>query len=178
MKMLENDHIRLRAPEPEDLDILYKWENNTEWWQYGSSIVPFSRFALKQYLIQSKQDIYQDKQLRLMVELKSTHATIGSIDLYDFDPFHLRAGVGILVDENYHRQGYASQILELLEAYCFGFLRLNQLYAVVPVQNTRSINLFKKSGYILSGTLQKWLSSGDFYEDATLFQKINHKTYG
>ena len=40
-KLLENSNIRLRAPEPEDLEILYKWENDTSLWEYGASITPY-----------------------------------------------------------------------------------------------------------------------------------------
>ena len=37
-KLLENKTIQLRAIEPEDLEVLYKWENDTDVWKYGSEI--------------------------------------------------------------------------------------------------------------------------------------------
>lgn len=172
-RMLENDHIRLRAVEPEDLDVLYGWENDSDLWKYGSSIAPFSRFVIKQYLVDSKQDIYQNRQLRLMVERKEDNTAIGTVDLYDFDLFHKRAGVGILIDRKYRGKGYARQTLLLLDTYCFGFLNLNQLYSFVSEKNTESIGLFKKAGYIVSGTLKKWSFSGDSFEDVQVMQKLN-----
>ena len=33
MIYLENKKIKLRALEPEDLDFLYKWENDTKFWK-------------------------------------------------------------------------------------------------------------------------------------------------
>ena len=33
MKLLENERIILRALEPEDLDVLYRWENDASLWQ-------------------------------------------------------------------------------------------------------------------------------------------------
>jgi diamine N-acetyltransferase len=51
----------------------------------------FFRYSIKQYLIDYKHDIYVDKQLRLMVTLRETDECIGTVDLYDFDPFHRRA---------------------------------------------------------------------------------------
>ncbi len=68
---------------------------------------PFSRFTLKQYLIDSRHDIYVDKQLRLIVELKESAEPAGAVDLYDFDPFNRRAGVGILIDKKFRKQGWA-----------------------------------------------------------------------
>lgn len=171
-ELLENNNIRLRAPEPEDLDVLYRWENDTNLWTLGASIAPFSRYSLRQYLIDSKQDIYIDKQLRLMVELKRSGEVIGTVDLYDFDPFHRRAGVGILIDGKHRRQGYGLQVFTLLEEYAFGFLNLKQLYAIIPGKNTGSIRLFTKAGYRQAGVLEEWLSSGDSFNDALLMQKI------
>jgi diamine N-acetyltransferase len=171
-KLLENKLIRLRATEPEDLEVLYSWENDTAMWKNGVSIAPFSRFTIRQYLIDSKQDIYTDRQLRLMVELKESGETIGTIDLYDFDPFHRRAGVGILIDKRFRKQGYGLQTLKLLEDYAFDFLNLHQLYAFIPESNTSSIYLFTKAGYIKAARLKEWLSTGDSSEDVQVMQKI------
>lgn len=171
-KLLENNTLHLRAPEPEDLDLLYGWENDTAIWQNGASIVPFSRYSIKQYLIDYKHDIYVDKQLRLMVIFRETNECIGTVDLYDFDPFHRRAGVGILIDRKHRCKGYAVQVLLLLEDYAFRFLNLRQLYAIIPEKNNNSIRLFTKAGYRQTGLLEDWLSSGDSFYHALIMQKI------
>ena len=64
---LENDTLRLRALEPEDLDILYKWENDTNLWWVGCTTEPYSRYILKEYIAYSDKTIYEKKQLRLMI---------------------------------------------------------------------------------------------------------------
>lgn len=174
-KLLENEYIRLRAIEPEDIDVLYAWENDTELWELGASIAPFSRYVIKEYLISSQQDIYQNKQLRLMIQLKENQKTIGTIDLYNFDPFHKRAGVGILIDKNYREQGYGLQTLMLLREYAFDFLKLQQLYAFISVKNKHSIKLFEKAGYISAGTLKKWLSNKNGFENVSVLQLLNSK---
>ena len=171
-KLLENKLIRLRATEPEDLEHLYKWENDTSLWEQGNANAPYSRFSLKQYLVESKQDLFADKQMRLMVVLKRSEVVIGMVDLYDFDPLHRRAGVGILIDEDYRKQGYALQVLKLLETYAFSFISLHQLYAFVPKKNKASMQLFKKAGYLPAATLHEWLSRGERYEDVQVWQKI------
>lgn len=35
--------IRLRALEPEDLELLYSWENNLSYWVISNTITPFSK---------------------------------------------------------------------------------------------------------------------------------------
>lgn len=171
-RLLENNILRLRAPEPEDLDLLYAWENDTVIWENGASIVPFSRYSIKQYLIDYKHDIYVDKQLRLVVTLRETGESVGTVDLYDFDPFHRRAGVGILIDRKHRCKGYGLQTLTLLEEYAFRFLNLKQLYAIIPEKNSSSIRLFTKADYRQTGLLEEWLSSGDSFYHALIMQKI------
>ncbi len=61
--------ISLRALEPEDLELLYEWENNLSYWTISSTVAPFSKFTLKRYLKNSHKNIYETGQLRLMIDL-------------------------------------------------------------------------------------------------------------
>lgn len=173
MKYLENEFIRLRALEPEDLDVLYKWENDTALWEYGSTMMPFSRYILRDYIEHASTDIYQQKQVRFMIVAKDTGEAMGTIDLFDFDPYHLRAAVGILVDTAFRGSGVAGQSLQLLAGYAFGFLHLRQLYVHVPVSNEVSLHLFRNAGFAETGRLKEWLKWGDAYNDVCVMQRIN-----
>lgn len=169
-KLLENNRIRLRALEPEDLDCLYRWENDDSLWAFGSTLTPFSKFVLRQYIENSGQDLYEAKQLRLMVVDKATNTSIGTIDLYDFDPFHLRAGIGILIDAAYQKQGYAREALELMKNYAFQFFKLNQLYAFIPSMNIASQHLFRGCNFCEAGLLRKWNKAAEGLEDVQVYQ--------
>jgi len=175
MSYLENENLLLRALEPEDLDILYVWENNTELWQYGATLTPYSKFALRDYLNNSLQGIVSSGQLRLMAVEKKSQATVGTIDLFDYDPIHQRAAVGILVDTPFRCKGYGEQILNLSADYAFHILHLNQLYAYIPVSNTASFNLLRKCGYEEAGVLKSWFKTSDGFEDTHLMQLIKAK---
>lgn len=165
--------VLLRPLEPEDLDILYKWENDTKLWQNGATITPFSRFALRQYLVDAQQDIYQVRQLRMMIVEKENNKPAGTIDLYDLDALNGRAGVGILVDENFREKGYALQALSCMEEYAFSHLKLHQLYAFVPVGNLPSRALFEKANYERTAVLKEWISVNRSFTGVIVMQKIN-----
>lgn len=176
--MLENVTHRLRAVEPEDIDSLMRWENDSSTWWLGSVTAPFSRTLLERY-IESGQDIYADKQIRLMLESKSEAAsesgwqTVGSVDLYDFDPRNLRAGVGIITDIAYRRQGHASAGLNLIRNYAFKHLSLHQLFAEVPASNEASVKLFQKAGYISGEKKSDWIKGECGWEDVLCMQFMN-----
>lgn len=171
---LENDRLKLRALEPEDLDILYRWENDTNLWIHGNTISPYSKLALRHYINDTQlHDIYGAKQLRLIVMELSNNNIVGTIDLYDFDHHNSRAGIGILIDEKYREKNYATETLNIVQKYCFNFLGLKQLYAYISVDNLSSINLFKKAGYTKSGTLYSWIQSLHEFKDVYIYQLLN-----
>jgi diamine N-acetyltransferase len=166
--------IRLRALEPEDLELLYEWENNDSNWIISNTIAPFSKYILKRYLENSHKNIYETGQLRLMIDHIPDNITIGTIDIFDFDPFHERAGLGILIaNEVYRRRGYASMALTCLIEYCFKTLHLRQLYCNILANNNESMELFKKQGFIQTGQKKDWIRTQDNYLDEYFFQLIN-----
>lgn len=176
MGKLLSDKIRLRAPEPEDLDLLYLWENDPDVWHVSNTLAPFSYYTLKNYIENSHQDIYQAKQIRLMIDIRETPQTIGSIDLFDFDPFHNRAGVGILIgDVSQRKQGYAGEALDLLIDYGFEILNLHQLYCGIGADNISSIKLFKSRNFEQCGERKEWLKTSQGWQTEYLFQLIRSK---
>jgi len=167
-------NIKLRALEPEDLELLYDWENDETYWSISNTVSPFSKYTLKRYIENSHKNIYESGQLRLMIEQTEDKITIGTIDIFEFDPFHKRAGIGILIaDEAYRRKGYASMSLTCLINYCFRTLQLHQLYCNILSDNAVSISLFKKYGFIQAGVKKDWIMTGSGYIDVLMFQLIN-----
>jgi len=173
--MLENDAILLRAIEPEDLSLLYKWENNSKWWHVGDTINPYSKYILQEYIVNSDKTIYDNKQLRLMIELKSSGETIGMIDLFDYEHHHRRVGVGILIDPAFQHQGFAFQAFQLVIPYCVNFLDIHTLYAHVLPENNHSIALFEKLGFEKTGLLKDWIRKENEYSDMLVYQLIKNK---
>ncbi len=173
----KGNQLILRAIEPSDIDLLYNWENNREIWKVSNTITPFSKYILQKYIENSHLDIYQTKQLRLMIDVvnpKEGHKTVGAIDLFDFDAYHLRAGVGILIGgTNDRNQGIASKALNELSVYAFEILGLHQLYCNITIDNNASLRVFEKAGYTICGTKKDWIKYQQGYLDEIILQLIN-----
>jgi diamine N-acetyltransferase len=173
---LKGQYVSLRAIEPTDIDVLYKWENDTESWKVSNTQAPFSHFVLEQYIASAHQDIYAVKQLRLMIDLELGDVQsipIGCIDLFDFDPNHQRAGIGILIADNINkRNGYASEALEILIKYCFTTLNLRQLFCNITIDNESSVLLFQKHGFQITGVKKQWIRDGNEFKDELFLQLI------
>lgn len=117
---IEGRTIRLRAVEPGDVDLMYEWENDCDIWPVSGTTEPFSRHQLERF-VERHQDIVGvlcDGQLRLIIETLLSSKPVGAIDLFEYDPIHRRAGIGILIYEQSDRgRGYASDAVETLCRY-------------------------------------------------------------
>ncbi|HKM94264.1 MAG TPA: GNAT family N-acetyltransferase [Prolixibacteraceae bacterium] len=168
---LGNKQITLRALEPNDVELLYQWENDTRVWRVSNTHAPLSKFILANYIKSTNNDIWESKQLRLVIE-NEYQIPVGTVELFDFDPYHGRAGVGIMIfDDSEKRKGLASQTLDIIIEYSLVELGLNQLYANIAASNTASMQLFKKVGFEITGVKKQWLRTPTGWDDENLLQK-------
>ncbi len=174
MKTLNGEHILLRVLEPSDLDFLYNLENDESLWEVSNTTTPFSKYILEQYLANSHGDIYDVKQLRLVICKNDEEETqLGFIDLYDFDPKHQRVGVGIVIfAEEAKRKGFAYEALTLTCNYAFKYLNVHQVFAGISEENIGSIKLFEKAGFEKSGVKEDWIFADGKFKNEYSYQLI------
>ncbi len=169
---LKDDLISLRAPEPEDIDLLFIWENSEENWAVSNTLAPFSKHTLALFIQNADKDIFEAKQLRMMIDTVDGK-TVGAIDLFDFDPVNARVGIGILVHRTEDRtKGFAFAALNLMIRYCFEKLNLHQIFANILTDNEVSMKLFTKAGFGLVGTKKEWIREGGIWKDEYLLQLL------
>ena len=163
--------VVLRALEPEDLDFLYTIENDREMWDVGTTNVPYSRFALNNYILGCSNDIFTDKQLRLMVQ-DTQSRKIGLVDVFNFEPLHHRAEIGIAIIKECRGRGYGHEALRETLLHCRNYIHIHQLSAFIDINNKRSLELFKSLGFNTVTILKDWLFDGNHYHDAVFLQKF------
>lgn len=168
---LATENISLRALEPTDLDFLYQLENDCSVWEVSNTTAPYSKFILQKYLENAAADIYETRQVRFVIQAKK-HGAVGAIDLFDFEPLHLRAGVGISILSGFRQNKFASEAIKLLKEYAQKYLNLHQLYCTVPEDNLASRQLFKNAGFSKCGTKKEWLKTPQGWKNVAEFQII------
>lgn len=164
--------VKFRALEPEDIHLIYRWENNLDVSEFSYSNMPYSKYILKHYIKHAKMDIQESGQCRFIIENSDEHA-IGCIDLHDYNATNRRAGVGILIDQEYRSKGYAFEALGLLKSFAFNTLGLHQLYCSIAVTNAHSIKLFESAHFIRVGVRKDWKFDSGSFIDVVEYQLIN-----
>ena len=171
---MKSEKILLRAIEPSDIDFIFQLENDTENWHVSNTQAPFSRYTIEQYVLNTEHDIFSQKQLRLLIVAtdRNEPKRIGCIDLFDLDPLHKRAGIGIIIVKTEQHKGYASEALKLITDHSFKNLGLHQLYCNISVENHISLSLFKKHGFVICGHKKDWIYHNDQLIDELMLQLI------
>ena len=165
------ENIKLRALEPEDIDILFSVENDSSLWKYSNRNEPYSKYTLNKYIEIQNQDISESRQKRFVLSNNEKNV-LGFIDLFDFEPYHRRAGIGLVILSNYRNRGLGYKGLQLLENHSKLYYNLHLLYANVASENKLSNLLFKKMKYNLVGVKKKWNYYNNSFHDECLYQKI------
>ena len=171
---IEGAICRLRALEPQDVDVLYSLENDTALWRVSGTMAPFSRHSLMRFIEEQQYDIYASRQQRFVIEadVDGEAKAVGAIDLFDFDPQNLRAGVGIVISAEYRQAGYAKDALRTLATYVKNVLHMHQLWCSIGADNDASIRLFQGAGFVECGRRREWILTADGAIDEILMQKI------
>ena len=174
--MINPENILLRKLEPDDLPQLYLWENDAESWLDGNTHNPLSEADLRDYILRTTGDIYQDGQLRLMICLaesesgkqsgeqrgeKTANEPVGCVDLYDVDIRNRKAAVAIYVAREWRNQGVGKIALQKLKSYVTNILCFRLLYAMVRETNLTSQKLFQAVGFQRVACLPDWVNEGN-----------------
>jgi diamine N-acetyltransferase len=154
--MLKGSKIYLRAIEPEDAAKVLIWENNPQNWRVSGTEAPYSMHGILEY-INSIHNFRQSGEMRLMICLNDSNEAIGTLDLFEANFKHGRAGIGILIAEEKERnKGLARESLEILIEYCRFMFDFHNLTANILEDNISSIHLFESVGFELVGTRKEW----------------------
>jgi len=163
--------IFLRALEPEDLDVLLQLENDSSLWKYSNRTEPFSRDLLQKYIDQQEQDIFEVKQKRFVVSYPD-QTPIGFVDLFDFEPLHRRAGIGVIIHPDHQGKGYAKRALELVEEFAKKQLNLHSLFANIAEENGASLKVFESCEFRRIAEKKEWNFYEGRFHDEYLYQKL------
>jgi len=172
MTKLKLNRVFFRAVEPFDFEITFKWENDPKNWLQSGVEKPYTTNEIKKF-VNNKQDLVIDGQMRWMIISSATKQVIGALDLFNYNAELESANIGILIDESFRGQGFASEAIVGIETYCKEAASLNYLECQVLENNIMSQKLFKKLGYKQTNSeLDSYFYLGEYFGQLTFRKEL------
>lgn len=176
--MLKGKKIELHGVSECHLEQLREWRNNPNLRMYFREHREITPEMQKEWWAKASKD---PNQYNFEIHVDGT--LIGFCGLYYIDWVARKAEFGIYIgDQNYRGQGYGSDALRTLVKYGFNTLNLNKIWCEVYANN-RSIEVYKRLGFQLEGTLKEtYYDSGKWWDShlLALFQldwQVNEKFF-
>ena len=95
---------------------------------------------------------------------KKDNIPVGRITYYNYNSLNRSAAMGILVDPQERKNGFATQAIELLSEYLFKYRDLNKVYGETPEFNKEAVKLLKSLGFKQDGALRgEYVIDGDYH---------------
>ncbi|MPM16927.1 Spermidine N(1)-acetyltransferase [bioreactor metagenome] len=171
--MLNGSITFLRTPDLTDVSYMLSVENDERYWHLSGNTSPYSREDLERFIAESASNLETDRQLRLVIIEIASKQKVGLIDIFEYEPLHRRAGLGIFISEEFRRKGLASDSVRVVIKYLFEIMDLHQIWSNVLTENEGSMKLFIDAGFVQTCIKKDWVFfDGSFHDEATL-QLIN-----
>lgn len=96
--------------------------------------------------VSSTIDLFDTWYQFVIIEMENKKL-IGDLGIHFLDLDKKQAEIGITLDKNYHKRGYATEALKETINYLFNQLNKRRIVVSIDPRNTKSIGLIKRLGF-------------------------------
>jgi RimJ/RimL family protein N-acetyltransferase len=169
MVVLQGRSVRLRPPEPTDLEGIFAWYNDPE------IVAPFDRFAVDEFdaFARSVRDAPKDPVSlapRFVVETNSSPEVVGVVGHYRPHPVLEFVDVWYVLGKREARgRGFGREAVGLLVEHLFATEPVERVGATCDVENVPSVRLLEGLRFRREGTLRSALFHHGAWHDVHVY---------
>lgn len=169
--MMKSPNICLRPLLKKDVEKLNKWRNDYQIFKYlGGGYNPISKDQQESWMENMIDNTGNTKRFAIV----KNETIIGMIGIYDIDYINRNGNLGMYIGEKeLWGQGYGSEALNLLIEFVFKVLNLYKIKLEVVANNTGAIELYKKNGFKIVGTMKDDRYINGKYLDVHIMEILN-----
>jgi UDP-4-amino-4,6-dideoxy-N-acetyl-beta-L-altrosamine N-acetyltransferase len=137
------ERIDLVALEQNDLPLVIRWNNDERVNVFNGARFPVSAAEQQAWFDRTSGDRTKQKLI-----IRSREAgPVGMVSLFNIDVKHQSAEIGIYVDPEHQRRGYAADALRMVVRFAFMEMNLHKVYCSILAFNAASVRLFESVGF-------------------------------
>ncbi len=167
--MLLGERVNLRAFDLDDLDFIWRWGNDLDYMGPFEQVEQFSRLEAEKWLREIPND-----ECWFIVEDKA-EGKVGQIVARPEGP-HYAIGYRILPAER--GKGYCTEAVKILVDYLFLSKTIVRVQAQTNPENTASIRVLEKAGFVREGKMRKALYACGRWLDGLMYSILREEWKG
>lgn len=162
--MIEGRLVRLRAPEPDDLERYLRWFNDPEVTHGLAARYPMWSAREREWLAGAHSPSYQD--VALAVETLADRRHVGSVGLHRAQAENRTATLGIAIGErSLWGKGLGADVLRTACRFGFEEMNLHKVDLVVHATNPRAQALYERVGFRVEAVAREaWYQDGAYVD--------------
>lgn len=166
--MVLGEAVKLRAMEPAEAEMLWRWNHDPEIMRWMDDGHPQSLARVAESLGKRPENTYGD--VLLGIEVLADGKLIGLVRLRDAEPETGCAELDIYLGEkDYWGHGYATDAMRAMCRYGFEKMRLHKITLTVVVENHAAHRVYQKVGFVDEGRLREvFRRDGRWYDMFTM----------
>lgn len=162
---LDTKRLRLRPIAADDLTFVFEHFSKFDVGRYLLDEDPLTSLEQAQEIIAFYLNPDATSYNRWIIERKTDHSPIGTCGYHKWSRKNHKAEVGYDLSPLAWGQGYMSEALQRIVDFGFGDMELNRIEAMVYPENTASLRLLERHGFVREGLLREELcKDGVFYD--------------
>src|SRR3954466_6591920 len=145
---LSTERLNLRRMCTEDAEDIFFLRSDKEMLQYLDRDPARSIDEARQWMRTINEGIDGNQSIAWAIALKSEPGLIGTITFWNIEKEHYRAEIGYALHTQFQGRGLMQEAIAVVLDYGFNTMKLHSVEANVNPNNTRSIQLLEKNGFV------------------------------
>ncbi len=170
--VLETRRLRLRKPEPGDIDENFRYRSDAAFMKYIPHRFATCRQDVEQTFDLMLERIERNESINWSITRKEDGRFLGLIGFVRIMVDQHRAEVGYLLHTPWQGQGFLHEALREVVNYAFGVIGLHSIEAVVNCQNIPSQRVLEKMGFSRDAFFRDYLHHQGAYVDAYVYSLL------
>jgi ribosomal-protein-alanine N-acetyltransferase len=160
---IETDRLVLRNLTPDDVKDVFEIRSNPKTMQYIPRPVAQNLDDAKALIDIILGFTNSNERINWAITEKGNDKLLGIIGYVHINNDSNRAEVGYVINQDYQRKGYMLEALNAVLDYGFKVMKAHVIEAVIRTENTPSVKLVKKAGFIREAMFRDYINFNGYH---------------
>lgn len=170
--LLSSSRLIFRELTLNDSEFIYKLRSDNSVMEFMDTKPMKTINEAERWIAKSIQNQQENEGISWAIVLKNSNDCIGYFSFWRFVKEHFRAEIGFALSPNFHGNGYMIETMNTLLPFGFNSMGIHSFEANVNPENSRSINVLEKVGFVKEAYFRENYFFNGVFKDSIIFSLL------